>query len=59
VVLSMIKVAAAEADIPDIKSSSSRLVLFKSSAPSTVMAALAAIIVFNLAIVLAAPNILL
>lgn len=58
-ILYLFQVAAAEADVPDLPSSSSRLVLFKSSAPSSVAATFAVIIVFNSFVVLTASTILL
>ena len=54
-----LKVAAAEADVPDLPSSSSRLVLFKSGAPSSMVATFALVLVFNTAVVLTASKILL
>ena len=51
------KVAAAEADVPDLPSSSSRLVLFKSGAPSGMVATFALVIVFNTLVVLTASTI--
>jgi hypothetical protein len=53
------QVAAAEADIPDLPSSSSRLVLFSSGATSGSASTLAIVIVFNTAVVLTASTILL
>ena len=58
-ILYLFQVAAAEADVPDLPSSSSRLVLFKSGAPSSVAATFAVIIVFNSFVVLTASTILL
>ena len=51
------QVAAAEADVPDLPSSSSRLVLFKSGAPSGMVATFALVIVFNTLVVLTASTI--